>query len=135
MEVQRICNSQGKWVHGVAKSQTRLSGFTFIFYFHTLKKKTATNSSVLAWRISETGEPDGLLSMGSHRVRHDWSDLASAIDTQLFPAFFSFPPFPSSFHFSFLSSTFLIFFLLLPFSLSASFSTYSPSLPNDCSCT
>ena len=54
----------------------------------------ATHSSVLAWRISETGEPDGLPSMGSHRVRHDWSDLASAIDTQLFPAFFFLPSIP-----------------------------------------
>ena len=38
----------------------------------------ATHSSVLAWRIPGTGEPGGLLSMGSHRVRHDWSDLAVA---------------------------------------------------------
>ena len=38
----------------------------------------ATHSSVLAWRIPGTGEPGGLLSMGSHRVRHDWSDLAAA---------------------------------------------------------
>ena len=38
----------------------------------------ATHSSVLAWRIPGTGEPGGLLSMGSHRVGHDWSDLAAA---------------------------------------------------------
>ena len=38
----------------------------------------ATHSSVLAWRIPGMGEPDGLLSMGSHRVGHDWSDLAAA---------------------------------------------------------
>ena len=48
------------------------------FHFHTLKKEMATRSSVLAWRIPGTGEPDGLPSMGSHRVRHDWSDLAAA---------------------------------------------------------
>ena len=48
------------------------------FHFHALEKEMATHSSVLAWRIPGTGEPDGLLSMGSHRVRHDWSDLAAA---------------------------------------------------------
>ena len=71
----------GAWwaaVHGVAKSRTRLSDFTFTFRFHVLEKEMATHSSVLAWRIPGTGEPGGLLSMGSHRVRHDWSDLAAA---------------------------------------------------------
>ena len=58
-------------VHGVAKSQTRLSDFTFTFHFHALEKATATHSSVLAWRIPGTGGPDGLPSMGSHRVGHD----------------------------------------------------------------
>ena len=43
-----------------------------------LEKEMATHSSVLAWRIPDTGEPGGLLSMGSHRVGHDWSDLAEA---------------------------------------------------------
>ena len=64
----------GVWwaaVHGVAKSQTRLSDFTFTFYFHSLEKEMATHSSVLAWRIPGTGEPGGLPSMGLHRVRHD----------------------------------------------------------------
>ena len=64
----------GAWqaaVHGVAKSQTRLTDFTFTFHFHALEKEMATHSSVLAWRIPGTGEPDGLLSMGSHRVRHN----------------------------------------------------------------
>ena len=61
----------GGTVHGVAKSQTRLSGFTFTFHFHALEKEMATHSSVLAWRVPGTGEPDGLPSMGSHRVRHD----------------------------------------------------------------
>ena len=64
----------GAWkaaVHGVAKSQTRLSDFTFTFHFHALEKEMATHSSVLAWRIPGTGEPGGLLSMGSNRVRHD----------------------------------------------------------------
>ena len=64
--------------HGVAKSWTRLSNFTFTFHFHALEKEMATHSSVLAWRIPGTGEPGGLPSLGSHRVRHDWSDLAVA---------------------------------------------------------
>ena len=65
-------------VHGVAKSWTRMSDFTFTFHFHALEKEMATHSSVLAWRIPGTGEPGGLPSMGSHRVGHDWSDLAAA---------------------------------------------------------
>ena len=58
-------------VHGVAKSWTRLRDFTFTFHFHALEKEMATHSSVLAWRISGTGEPGGQPSMGSHRVGHD----------------------------------------------------------------
>ena len=58
-------------VHGVTEGQTRLSNFTLSFHFHALEKEMATHSSVLAWRIPGTGEPGGLLSMGSHRVRHD----------------------------------------------------------------
>ena len=58
-------------IHGVAKSQTQLSDFTFTFHFYALEKEMATHSSVLAWRIPGMGEPGGLLSMGSHRVRHD----------------------------------------------------------------
>ena len=61
----------GAWwaaVHGVSKSRTRLSDFTFTSHFHALEKEMATHSSVLAWRIPGTGEPGGLLSMGSHRV-------------------------------------------------------------------
>ena len=57
--------------HGVAKSRTRLSDFTFTFHFHALEKEMATHSSVLAWRIPGTVEPGGLPSMGSHRVGHD----------------------------------------------------------------
>ena len=71
----------GAWwaaVHGVAKGQTQLRNFTFTFHFHALEKEMATHSSVLAWRISGTREPGGLPSMGSHRVGHDWSDLAAA---------------------------------------------------------
>ena len=72
---------RGAWwasVHGVARSQTWLSDFTFTFHFHALEKEMATHSSVLAWRIPGTGEPGGLPFMGSHRVGHDWSDLAVA---------------------------------------------------------
>ena len=64
----------GAWwaaVHGVAKRRTRLSDFPFTFHFHALEKEMATHSSVLAWRIPGMGEPGGLPSMGSHRVRHD----------------------------------------------------------------
>ena len=64
-------------VHGVAKSRTRLSDFTFTFHFYAVEKEMATHSSVLAWRIPGKGEPGGLPSMGSHRVGHDWSDLAA----------------------------------------------------------
>ena len=63
----------------VAKNPTQLSNFTFTFHFHALEKEMATHSSVLAWRIPGMGEPGGLPSMGSHKVGHDWSDLAIAI--------------------------------------------------------
>ena len=65
---------RGAWwaaVHGVAESRTLLSDFTFTFPFHALEKEMATHSSVLAWRIPGKGEPAGLPSMGSHRIRHD----------------------------------------------------------------
>ena len=71
----------GAWwaaVHGVSCSRTQPSDFTFTFHFHALEKAMATHSSVLAWRIPGTGEPGGLPSLESHRVRHDWSDLAVA---------------------------------------------------------
>ena len=64
----------GAWkaaVHGVVERRTRLSDFPFTFHFHALEKEMAAHSSVLAWRIPGTGEPDGLPSMGSHRVGHD----------------------------------------------------------------
>ena len=64
-------------VHRVAKSCIWLSDFTFTFHFHALEKEMATHSSVLALIITGTAEPGGLPSMGSHRVGHDWSDLAS----------------------------------------------------------
>ena len=71
----------GAWwaaVHGVARSLTRLIDFALFFHFHALEKEMATHSSVLAWRIPGMGKPGGLPSMGSHRVGHDWSDLAAA---------------------------------------------------------
>ena len=58
-------------VHGVDKSRTCLSEFTFTFPFHALEKEMATHSSVLAWRIPGTGEPGGLPSLWAHRVGHD----------------------------------------------------------------
>ena len=71
----------GAWkaaVHGVAEGWTWLSDFTFTFHFHALEREMATHSSVIAWRIPGTGESTGLPSLGSHRVGHDWSDLAAA---------------------------------------------------------
>ena len=72
---------RGAWlaaVHGVTKSRIQLSDFTFTFHFHALEKEMATHSSVLAWRTPGTREPDGLRSMGLHRVGHNWRDLAAA---------------------------------------------------------
>ena len=72
---------RGAWqaaVHEVTKSQTWLSDFTFFFHFHALEKVMATHYSALAWRIPGMAEPGGLPSMGSHRVRHDWSNLAAS---------------------------------------------------------
>ena len=71
----------GAWwaaVHGVTKSRTRLTDFTFTLHFHALEKEMATYSSVIALRILGTGEPGGLLSMGLHRVGHDGSNLTAA---------------------------------------------------------
>ena len=80
----------GAWsaaVHGVAKSWTRLSDFTFTFHFDALEKEMAAHSIVLAWRIPGTGEPGGLPSLGSHKVGHDWSDLAAAAAAARHPEF------------------------------------------------
>ena len=63
---------------GLQSMRTRLNDFTFIFHFQALEKEMATHSRVLAWRIPGTGEPGGLPSLGSHRVGHNWSDLAAA---------------------------------------------------------
>ena len=65
---------EGAWwavVHGVAKSQTQLSDFTFNFHFHALEKAMAPHSTTLAWKIPRTDEPGRLQSMGSLRVEHD----------------------------------------------------------------
>ena len=67
MDREALCAA----VHGVAKSRIRLSDVPFTFNFHALEKEMTTHSSVLAWRIPGTGEPRGLLSLGSHRVGHD----------------------------------------------------------------
>ena len=65
-------------VHGLTKSQTWLRDFVFNFHSHALEKEMATHSNVLAWKTPGMAEPGGLPSMGSHRVGHDWSDLASS---------------------------------------------------------
>jgi len=72
----------GAWqaaVHEVSKSRTQLSDFTFTFHFNALEKEMATHSSVLSWRIPGMGEPGGLLSVGSNRIRQNWRDLAAAV--------------------------------------------------------
>ena len=63
------------WGHPESDTTERLH---FHFHFHALEKEMATQSSFLAWRIPGMGEPGGLPSVGSHRVRHDWSNLATA---------------------------------------------------------
>ena len=73
-ELRELVMDREAWraaIHGVAKSRTGLSDFTFTFQFHVLEKEMATHSNVHAWRIPGMGEPGGLSSMGSHRVRHD----------------------------------------------------------------
>ena len=77
---------RGAWwaaVHGVARSWTRLSDFPFTFRFHALEKEMATHSSVLAWRVPGMAEPGELLSLGSHRVGHNCSDLAAAEQSRM----------------------------------------------------
>ena len=68
---------------GVGCHWTWLRDFTFTFHCHALEKEIATHSCVLAWRIPGTGEPGGLPSLGSQRVRHDWSDAAAASASQV----------------------------------------------------
>ena len=73
-ELRELVMDREAWraaIHGVAKSRTRLSDFTFTFHFHALEKAMAAHSSVLAWRIPWTEEPGGLPSLGWHRVGHD----------------------------------------------------------------
>ena len=69
---------RGTWwaaVHSVTQSRTQRSNLACV---HALEKETATHSNILAWRIPGTGELGGLPSMGFHRVRRDWGDLAAA---------------------------------------------------------
>ena len=64
-------------VHGVAKSQTRLSNFTFTFHFPALEKEMATHSSILAWRIPGTAQGRGSL-VGCRLWGHTESDTTEA---------------------------------------------------------
>ena len=72
---------RGAWwaaVHGVVKSRTRLSDFAFTFHFHALEEEMQPTPVFLPGESpAQQGEPAGLPSMGSHRVRHNWSDLAA----------------------------------------------------------
>ena len=73
-ELRELVMDREAWravIHGVAKSRTRLSNFTFTFHFHAWEEEMATHSSVLAWTIPGRTGPGGLPSMGSHRVGHD----------------------------------------------------------------
>ena len=115
----------GAWwaaVHGIARSRTRLSDFTFTFHFHALEKEMETHSSVFAWRVPGTGEPGGLPSMGSHRVRHDWSDLAAAAAEFIFSylnihfSTFSLVPYVS-FHFKKSWNLILLYFYIFVYYL------------------
>ena len=71
------CSPWGRW------SWTRPSDFTFTFHFSCIGEGNGNPLQCFAWRIPGTGEPGGLLSMGSHRVGHDWSDLAAAAVTPI----------------------------------------------------
>ena len=77
----------GAWwaaVHGVARSQTRLSNFTFSFHFHALEKEMATHSSVLAWRIPGTGDPGGQeTELGAYEIHQykSWRQLSIGKNT------------------------------------------------------
>ena len=83
---------EGAWlatVHGIMKCWTELTDFNFTFYFHALEKEMATLSSIFSWKIPGTEEPGGLLSIGLHRVGHDWSGLAAAAATYFNSSCFS----------------------------------------------
>ena len=78
---------RGVWLIKPCKNQSLSANDLFtswhintLLLFFFLEKAVATHSSILAWRIPWTEEPGGLLSMGSHRVGHDWSDLAYSWD-------------------------------------------------------
>ena len=75
------------WIFPLPYFVNLLSDFTVTFHFHALEKEMAPHSSTLAWRIPGTAEPGGLPSMRSHRVGHDWSDLAAAAAAHIFPNF------------------------------------------------
>ena len=75
---QRSLVGYSLWGHKELDMTTWLTFLLSVLWEHLMEKEMANHSSVLAWRIPGTGEPCGLPSMGSHRVGHDWRDLAAA---------------------------------------------------------
>ena len=117
---------RGAWwaaVHGVAKSRTRLSNFTFTFHFLALEKEMAAHSSILAWRIPGTAEPGRLPSKGSRRVGHDWIDFAASMSAV----------FCSCFQLAVDSFEPVTFVVIVKFSFSENYTTSShvPNFSND----
>ena len=86
-KLQELVMDRKAWsaaIHGVAKSQTRLSDFIFTSHFHALEKEMATHSSVLAWRIPGTGDLVGCRLWG-RRVTHDLAADQIKSDQSLSP--------------------------------------------------
>ena len=82
MDKKYVFQEHTSWM-GTVNWENIFFNFTFTFHFPALEKEMATHSTILAWRIPGTAEPGGLLSMGLHRVGHDWSDLALLNQTRV----------------------------------------------------